>query len=178
MIEKWYAVYTKPRWEKKVAELLTNRNITNYCPLNKVVRQWSDRKKTVYEPLFTSYVFVRVTEKQLHEVKENIGVLNIVYWLGKPALIRDEEIEAIRKFLNQYCNVNLTKPEFRVNDPVKVTRGPLMELEGVVVVIKNNTVKVALPSLGCMMYAEMERGSIEVIENKVTSTGQALHYAY
>jgi hypothetical protein len=51
---KWYAVYTRPRWEKKVAEILTDKKIENYCPLNKVVRQWSDRKKIVHEPLFTT----------------------------------------------------------------------------------------------------------------------------
>ena len=59
---QWYAVYTKPRWEKKVADLLTKKQIENYCPLNRVLRQWSDRKKVILEPLFTSYVFVRISE--------------------------------------------------------------------------------------------------------------------
>ena len=62
---QWYAVYTRPRWEKKVASLLTKKKIENFCPLNKVVRQWADRKKTVYEPLFTSYVFVNTSETEM-----------------------------------------------------------------------------------------------------------------
>ena len=61
----WYVVYTKPNWEKKVAELLEKKGIEQYCPLNKVQKQWHDRKKTVWEPLFKSYVFVR-TDEQSH----------------------------------------------------------------------------------------------------------------
>jgi len=103
----WYAVYTKPRWEKKVAEVLTRNSIENYCPLNKVLRQWHDRKKVVQEPLFTSYVFVKVEESRFSELRRIGGVLNLVYWLQKPAVIRDEEITMIRKFLDEYTDVQL-----------------------------------------------------------------------
>ena len=97
---KWYAVYTKPRWEKKVAELLARQGMEQYCPLNKVQRQWSDRKKTIEEPLFKSYVFIHVKEDALLNVKQTDGVINLLYWLGKPAVIKDFEIEAIRNFLS------------------------------------------------------------------------------
>ncbi len=66
----WFAFYTKPRWEKKVAGLLSARGIINYCPLNKVVRQWSDRKKVVLEPVFKSYVFVKIEDDKKWEVKK------------------------------------------------------------------------------------------------------------
>ena len=75
----WFAVYTKPRWEKKVARLLDEQGIENYCPLNKVVKQWSDRKKVVLEPLFKSYVFVRVAEEQKWELKKINGILNFIF---------------------------------------------------------------------------------------------------
>jgi transcription antitermination factor NusG len=64
----WYALYTKPRWEKKVHALLTDKKIESYCPLNKVRKKWSDRMKTVEEPLFKSYVFVRVNEEEQTKV--------------------------------------------------------------------------------------------------------------
>ena len=64
----WYAVYTRPRWEKKVASLLDDKDIVHYCPLNKVTRQWSDRKKVVMEPLFKGYIFVQVTEEKKWEL--------------------------------------------------------------------------------------------------------------
>src|SRR4051812_27565254 len=109
MEAKWYAVYTKSRWEKKVAELLTKRQIENYCPLNLVVRQWSDRKKKLYEPLFTSYVFVHVLQEQIAELKQVQGVINLVLWLNKPAVIKDREIQAIKEFLDEYKSVRLEK---------------------------------------------------------------------
>src|SRR5690242_2529438 len=106
---KWYAVHTRQRWEKKVASLLEKKGIEQYCPLNKVLRQWSDRKKTVLEPLFTSYVFIRVAEADHLKVKQTEGVLSLVHWLGKPAVIKEEEIEVIRQFLTEYPNVQLEK---------------------------------------------------------------------
>src|SRR5579875_3926250 len=103
----WHAVYTKPRWEKKVAALLTEKNIVNYCPLNKVRHQWCDRKKIVWEPLFTSYVFVRVAASNLLSVRQTDGVLNFVHWRSKPAVIKDEEIELIRQFLIRHEQVGV-----------------------------------------------------------------------
>jgi transcription antitermination factor NusG len=103
----WYAVYTKPRWEKKVAENMTKNSFENYCPLNKVLRQWHDRKKFVQEPLFTSYVFVKTDESRHSELSRISGVLNLVYWLRRPAMIREEEIDIIRQFTDQYTNVQL-----------------------------------------------------------------------
>ena len=96
--KKWYAVYTRPRWEKKVADLLVKKHIESYCPLNKIVRQWADRKKLVLEPLFTSYVFVHTTPQEQLAIKQTDGILNFVYWLGQPAVIRDEEIDAVVKY--------------------------------------------------------------------------------
>lgn len=159
MNENWYAVYTKPRWEKKVAENLAYNEFEAYCPINRVVRQWSDRKKVVHEPLFTSYVFVRIAEKQISEVKRIEGVLNLVYWLGKPAVIKEEEIEIIKRFLNDHQNVKLEKTTFSINETVRVTTGSLMDKEGTIVAVKNNTIKVALPSLSYVMYAEIVKSS-------------------
>jgi transcription antitermination factor NusG len=163
MEKKWYAVYTRPRWEKKVAELLGKAEIENYCPLNKVERQWSDRKKIVEEPLFTSYVFVRVNAKQQTALREVDGVLNLVYWLGKPAAIREDEIDLIKRFLNTHKNVRLEKTQLSVNDKVKIISGPLMEMQGEVVSVKRNTVKVNLPSLGYFLTAELEMEDVVVI---------------
>jgi transcription antitermination factor NusG len=173
----WYAVYTKPRWEKKVAEMLTKHSIENYCPLNRVLRQWHDRKKIVLEPLFTSYVFVRVEESRLNELRKVSGVLNLVYWLQKPAVIREDEINVIKKFMNQYTNVQLEKTVVNVNDVVKVIKGPLMEQEGNVIAVLNRTVRISLPSLGYIMVAEVERQNVEVIV-KQSQSSSAAGYAW
>jgi len=161
MGSKWYAVYTRARWEKKVADLLSKSGVENYCPLNKVVRQWSDRKKVVEEPLFTSYVFVRIEAKQHALLRQTDGVVNFVYWLGKPAVIRDGEIELIKRFLNEHINVRLEQTRVSVDDRIRILNGPFMEMEARVIAVNNRTVKAILPSLGYTMTAEKE--NVEVI---------------
>jgi transcription antitermination factor NusG len=162
MIEaKWFAVYTRPRWEKKVAELLAKRKIEHYCPLNRVQRQWSDRKKLVYEPLFTSYVFVNLTDKEHAIVLQTPGIINFVYWLGKPAVIRNEEITTIKQFLNEYSHVRLEKTQVNLNDHVRIINGPLMMRKGNIIEVRNSTVKVMLPSLGHALVAEVRKENIE-----------------
>src|SRR3569832_1099930 len=95
---KWYAIYTRPRWEKKVNNLLSQKGIEVYCPLNKIRRKWSDRIKTIEEPLFKSYVFVKVNDEDRTSVRMTNGVVNFVYWNGKPAIIREKEIQTIKRF--------------------------------------------------------------------------------
>ena len=162
-LKKWYAVYTRPRWEKKVAELLQRKGIEHYCPLNKVLRQWSDRKKLVEEPLFTSYVFIRVSEAEHLKVKQTDGVINLVYWLGRPAVIKEAEITAIKRFLSDYQNVQLERASVNVSDTVRIIQGPLLSMEGSVVEVMTHSVKVLLPSLGFTLTAQVERSHIEKV---------------
>lgn len=159
----WYAVYTRPKWEKKVADLLTRKNIENYCPINKVERQWSDRKKIVHEPLFTSYVFVNITETQLWEVRQVDGVINFVFFLAKPAVIRNEEIYAIKDFLEKHDNVKLDKTTVNLNDNVRITDGAFIHLEGNVLELRHKTIVVVLPSLGYNLVAEIQKSHIKVL---------------
>lgn len=168
--KKWYAVYTRPRWEKKVHHLLQKKSIESYCPLNKIYRQWSDRKKVVLEPLFFSYVFIHVCEAEMLSVKKTDGVINLVYWLGQPAVIRDKEIEAIREFLETYENVSLEKVKVSVDNTVKIIDGPFMDIEGVVVDVMHNSVKVVLPSLGYALIAPVTRIAVLKEKSQVSKT--------
>jgi transcription antitermination factor NusG len=177
--KKWYAVYTRPKWERKVSQLLAARKIEAYCPLNKVQRQWSDRKKLLEEPLFTSYVFVHAFLNEHLQIQQTEGVLNFVYWLGAPAVIRDEEIVTIRKFLGEYNNVKLEKAEVNLSDRVIITGGPLGGKEGDVIKINNKTVKVYLPSLGYRLLAEIEKTNITVLKkSSPANTGRRLETLY
>jgi transcription antitermination factor NusG len=159
----WYAVYTKTRWEKKVVRQLDEKGIENYCPLVKMERQWSDRKKIILEPLFTGYVFVRANEKDSIPVRNTEGCINFVYWLNKPAVIRDEEIIAIRQFLQEHERIQVEKTKVNLEDKVRIINGPLMEMEGKIVGIKSRTVKVLLPSLGLALVAELDKQHVQVI---------------
>jgi transcription antitermination factor NusG len=137
-----------------------------------VQKQWSDRKKVIEEPLFKSYVFVRLTAAQHLAVRQTSGVLNFVYWLGKPAVIRDAEIETIQRFLTDYSDVKAEKTEVEVEDKVRIFRGPFMDYEGQVVEVMNNTVKVQLPSLGYALVAKVDRGSVQMIYRENDSLQQ------
>lgn len=170
---KWLVVYTKPRWEKKVAHLLTKKGIENYCPLRMEQRQWSDRKKTIQVPLFTSYVFVRIPRNLISEVGKTSGILNFLYWLGKPAIVKDEEIETIRKFLNESKEVELEKIRVNVEDQVRILRGPLISEEGTVMEVMNSKAKVLLPSLGYALLVTVDKDNLERIESSVETLATA-----
>lgn len=160
MATKWLAVYTRPRWEKKVNQLLTEKGLQCYCPLNKVRRKWSDRVKLVEEPLFKSYVFVKVSDDERSKVRMTTGAINFVYWNGKPAVIREREITAIRRFLDEYENVEARPMELRLNQRVRITNGSLMDKEGKVLDIRHKTAKIAIESLGYILVAYIDRSKL------------------
>jgi len=148
-----------------VAELLAKRKVEVFCPLNKVMRQWADRKKVIMEPLFTSYVFVHAAEAEYSIIKQTDGIINFVYWLGSPAVIKDEEIDAIRFFLDEHSNVKLEKVDINIADRVRITDGLLVHREGDVLEVKSKTVKILLPSLGYSMTAEVSKTKVELLNN-------------
>jgi transcription antitermination factor NusG len=163
---KWLAVYTRPRWEKKVNQLLIEKGLESYCPLNKVRRKWSDRVKLVEEPLFKSYVFVKVTEQDRSKVRMTNGAINFVYWDGKPAVIKEKEITAIKRFLDEYENVEARPIELKVNQRVRITKGTLMDNEGKVLDLRHKTAKVAIDSLGYILVAYIERTKLTSAQPK------------
>lgn len=166
MEKQWYVIYTKSNCEKKVASILSKYNIENYCPLNRTMRQWADRKKMVHTPLFTSYVFVCLQPDALYKVRQaSTDIINFVYWLGKPAVVRNHEIDLIKSFLDQYTDVKLEKNPIHVNDKIKVLSGPFMNMEGNVRSIEHNKVKIILPSLGYIMMAETAIHNVQVVSN-------------
>jgi len=162
-MKKWFAVYTKPRWEKKVNSLLTAKGIETYCPLNKVRKKWSDRVKMVEEPLFKSYVFVHVAESDHTRVRMTNGVLNYVYWNGKPAIIKEREIDTIKKFLNDYENVQAIAAPLAPRQKVRIETGLLMNTEGIVNKILHNKVEVLIESLGYVLVATLDKKNVQPV---------------
>lgn len=147
---------------------MLQKGIESYCPLNKVRRKWSDRMKTVEEPLFKSYVFVKVEEEDRTKVRMTDGVVNFVYWNGKPAVIKEKEIQTIKRFLDEYEEVEALKTEFKPDERVRVIAGPMMDQEGKIVEVKNKTVKVHIDSLGYVLIAYIDK-------SKLTSAQQTNH---
>lgn len=128
-MDHWYALYTKARHEKKVWKQLEEKEITVYLPLQKQLKQWSDRKKWVEEPLFRSYVFVKGDLKIRHQALQAHGSVSFLAFNGKPAIVRQCEIDTIKRILNEAPNVEICQP-YQIGDHVKVIRGPLIGLTG------------------------------------------------
>lgn len=166
LTSNWYAIYTKPRWEKKVHALLTEKKLESYCPLNKVRKKWSDRMKTVEEPLFKSYVFARVNEEEQAKVRMTAGVMNFVYWQGRPAIIPAREIETVRKFLNEYENVVAEPLELKERSRVTINQGLFMDHEAQVLKIEGNRVKVVIESIGYSLIASIDKKNLSTLTHK------------
>jgi transcription antitermination factor NusG len=162
---KWFAIYTKPRWEKKVNQLLTDKGVECYCPLNKVKRKWSDRTKTIEEPIFKSYVFVKVTEEERIKVRLTSGVVNFVYWNGKPAVVREKEIQTIKLFLDENENVQVRPMDLTAQQRVLIISGTFMDLTATVLDVRKKEVKVSIDSLGYELIAIVDKNKIALLED-------------
>ena len=143
----WFVIYTKSRQEKKVALELEKMGITVYCPMINQIRQWSDRKKKVEVPLMSSYVFVQLKERDREAVFEVPGIVRYVYWLEKPAIVRDEEIAVMKAWLSTQT-VEAKVEGLRRGDRMKVSSGIFEGKEGFVEEISKNRVLLLLPDLG------------------------------
>ncbi len=164
MQKHWYAVYTKPKCEKKVSAVLTKKKIENYCPLNRIFQEGlHDRKKLQLEPLFPNFVFVHIMESEMPFVKQQNDIINFVYWLGRPVEIRSMEIENIQEFIDSYSNIQLEKTQVSLNKMVRVVnKAPIREVDGNVITMLSNIVKVTLPSLGFVLCANTADEVFEV----------------
>lgn len=156
MQKKWYALYTKPRWEKKINAALLKKGIESWCPLQITEKQWSDRKKIIEEPLFRSYVFVHIVDEEKNNVLNTDGVLNFVYYLSKPAVIKDEEVNNIRMYLaDKDARISIISEDgFMQGEKIKINFGVFMDKEGTVLKGSKKKVFVQLQSLGQVMVVE------------------------
>ena len=120
--------------------------------------------KWVEEPLFKSYIFVRIAEEEQTTARMVSGVVNFVYWLGKPAIIKDKEIEIIRKFLNEYKEVQVIPLDLKKDEQIIIQRGAFMNKEARVVRVLNNKVQVIIESLDYALVAVVDKSNLSHIK--------------
>ena len=142
MDKHWIVIYTKPRAEKKVEQRLLERGIEAYCPTYTTLKQWSDRKKKVELPLLPSYVFVKTNELERMQILQDPGAMNFVFWQGKPAVVRAQEIEALQKEMQDFL-----VPEAEVGDYIVIEEGAFKGQEGKVKHRTSNAMVIVLESL-------------------------------
>jgi transcription antitermination factor NusG len=159
-MEGWKVLYTKSRCEKKAATELENLGFVVYCPLIETVRQWSDRKKKVKSPLFNSYVFVKTDEASHEEVFRSPYVVRYLFWLGKPAIVRDVEINAIRDFLSEIEPIENAIIDFEYLQEVKIMGGIMKGNTGKFLFRKKNKLVLQIESLGMVLKTELHHSLV------------------
>lgn len=142
----WYVLYTKPRNEKKVTDELIKKGINAYCPLRTEYKQWSDREKKVQVPLISSYVFVQIPEKERNKVFLVNGVISYLYWLGKPAIVRDEEIMSLKHAMDSpFSKVEISN--LKTNQEFEISSGYFKGKTGKVKSSTKNKIQVIINQL-------------------------------
>lgn len=127
---RWYAAYTKPRNEKKVYARLLSSGIEAYLPLQRRLKQWSDRKKIVEEPIFRSYIFVRISQKDYFNVLNIPGIVRYITFEGKAVPIPAKQIDQIKLLLEQNIDIEVVEEKLEPGTIVEVRFGTLMGLMG------------------------------------------------
>lgn len=165
----WLVIYTRPRWEKKVDRLLQIQGIESYCPVRKVVNQWADRKKTVELPLFSSYVFVRINQREEYKVRQTLGVLNFIYYMARPAVIKDSVIEKVKLFNVTCPDAEVVSLEhISVGDRIRVKKGIFYDQEGTVIKIQGKNVLMIFDHLDCALVSNVARDNVTLSAEDTT----------
>ena len=158
----WYAVYIKSRAEKKAQAELQFKEIESFLPLQRKLRQWSDRKKWVEMPLIPGYLFVHISRKEYDAVLQSNFIVSYVRFEGTAATIPDNQIEYLKLMLKQdNLNIEISHETFEPGQIVDVVAGPLIGLRGKLVRFKGKEkVAIELEQLGYSALVEIETQDI------------------
>jgi len=143
----WHILHTKPRCEIKVEQQLLSLGINAYCPIRSEFKLWSDRKKKIDKPVLPSMVLVNIDDKDINRVFESPLVVRYMFWLGKRAVVRQSEIDILKKYLDgSYNFISSNSSYINVGDDFKL---PSFNNEkGIVSRISNNNIWIYLKSIG------------------------------
>jgi len=133
-VEQWFALQTRARHEKVVAQQLRDKGVTTFLPLVREVHRWGDRRKTVELPLFSCYVFARLLPRNDHRFRVLLvdGVLRFVGAGGRGIPISEDQIDAVRRLVTEqlpYCSY----PFLKIGQRVRIRSGALDGVEGILV---------------------------------------------
>jgi transcription antitermination factor NusG len=159
----WFVLFTRSRHEKKVEDELLKRGYESYCPKLKQLKKWSDRIKVVEEPLFKSYCFVRIHEKQKFEVLNRQGVVDFVRFGGKSATLRSDVVEKIKYMLNEFEAAEINIERLNERDNVLTKSGVFIDSRGIVLEDKSKHVILLIKELGVKLKTSKSNTIIQKI---------------
>ena len=164
--KKWFVIRTNPRAEKQVSLRLLDIGIEHYLPLHRQIRQWKDRKKYVEVPLFSSYVFVRTTEKLRREVFKVSGIVRYLFVGGQIATISEKEIERIKIFCT-LADVKIEEQSFEIGEEVEVISGELIGLRGQLTSsTTGHKLKINISALGYFATINIDKNDVKRVETE------------
>ena len=153
----WVVICTKPKWELKVTAQLTNYCIKCYCPTVMKERQWSERIKIIKTPLFNNYVFVQLKAKDRNLVFLSPGVIRYLYWNNDYAVVKNDEIETIKKWLKLVKVKNNEGDKLKIGASVKINKHPfLTNQKGIIKDITKKEYLLVLETLGYVLHISKE----------------------
>ena len=165
--EVWIVVKTNSRAEKKVHDRIVAQGLESYLPMQTTVKQWSDRKRKIKTPLIPSTLFVKVSLLNWADLYQIQGVSNILKHLGKPAIVKDYELENLRLFLNGIEEKPLLNSQkFQKGDNVDVTSGPFKGIKATIIKSRNGIKTIInLESLNASFELEISKNCLAVTNN-------------
>ena len=167
-IPRWYAVYVKSRYEKKTSKLLKEKNIEVYLPLVNRLKQWSDRKKMVEEPLFKSYLFVRTDLKNYYDILNTPGIVRFIGFEGKPVYVPDNQIVAVRQFVGEFDDSSCLDElqDLHEGQMVEIVYGEMKGLVGRLLFIQGRQrLVVDIESVGRSIPINISRSQVRLLQN-------------
>lgn len=160
--KKWLVLYTRARWEKKIQYKLNEQGIECYCPLKVVYHQWADRKKKIELPLFTCYVFVRVSRSQQEKALQTMGVLSYIHYMGRPAVVRDSIIDDLKQQLATFKDAEvISLSSLNIGDRIKIKNGIMGNKSGKVVQVQGKYVLMVIDNIDCALVTKVHIHNID-----------------
>lgn len=160
----WLVLYIKSRAEKKVADELQANGFSVFCPLKTEISQWSDRKKKIQRPYFSSYVFVQSALNDRRAILETPGVVNFVYWLGKPAIIKEEEMQNVISFFEQNKHIAMSLDMLNEGKEVSIQQGAFKGSKGLIIKKTKRWLTLEIASLGLKFKVQVAKNTVQPIE--------------
>lgn len=161
----WFVLRTKPRQEKKAAKFLERDGFDIYIPIRETVKIWSDRKKKVEEPIIPSYIFIQISERNRQDIFPAVGITNYMYWLQKPVIIRDSEMEQMQKWFNDHAQEEIKSREIEIGSEVIIESGPMTGKGGIVERVEAKSITLSIPQLGVKLHIDKPSTIVRMINN-------------
>lgn len=163
-VTSWYAVYVKSRTEKKVALEFEIDSIDYYLPLVKRLKQWSDRKKWIDEPLFRSYIFVNIEQRDYFKVLQVPGAVKYITFEGHAVPIPIAQINAIKYYLEENDPENIDSSKWQKGIKVEVITGSMAGLCGELIEMRGKSkVKVEIEAIGSTLVIHIPKSKLKIL---------------